>query len=37
VMTSMLAPALILVVASVVGFIIVAMLLPIFQLSTVLK
>ncbi|MBI5093050.1 MAG: type II secretion system F family protein [Candidatus Hydrogenedentes bacterium] len=37
VMTSMLAPALILVVASVVGFIIIAMLLPIFQLSTVLK
>lgn len=37
VMTSMLAPALILVVAGVVGFILIAMMLPIFQLSTVLK
>lgn len=37
VMTSLLAPALILVVAGMVGFILIAMMLPIFQLSTVLK
>lgn len=37
VMTSMLAPALILAVAGVVGFILIAMMLPIFKLSTVLK
>ena len=36
VMTSMLAPALILVVAGLVGFILVAILLPIFMLSTVM-
>ena len=37
VMTSLLAPALILVVASLVGFILVSMMLPIFQLSTVMR
>ena len=36
VMTSMLAPMMILVVAAIVGFIVVSMLLPIFQLSTVI-
>ena len=36
VMTSMLAPALILFVAAIVGFIILAMLLPIFQLSSLM-
>jgi len=37
VMTSLLAPALILCVAGVVGFILVSMMLPIFQLSTVMR
>lgn len=37
VMTSLLAPALILCVAAVVGFIILSMLLPIFQLSSVMR
>ena len=37
VMTSLLAPALILFVAAIVGFIVVSMMLPIFQLSTVLR
>jgi type II secretory pathway component PulF len=37
VMTSLLAPAMILVVAGIVGFIIISMILPIFQLSTVIR
>lgn len=37
VMTSLLAPALILFVAGIVGFIIISMLLPIFQLSTMVR
>ncbi|MBN2308081.1 MAG: type II secretion system F family protein [Candidatus Hydrogenedentes bacterium] len=37
VMTSLLAPALILVVAGLVGFILISVLLPIFQLSTVMR
>jgi len=36
-MTSMLAPALILLVACIIGFILIAMMLPIFQLSTVMR
>jgi type II secretory pathway component PulF len=36
-MTSMLAPALILLVAGIIGFILIAMMLPIFQLSTVMR
>ncbi len=37
VMTSLLAPAMILFVAGIVGFIVISMLLPIFQLSTVIR
>ncbi len=37
VMMSLLAPALILFVASIVGFILISMILPIFQLSTVMR
>ena len=37
VVTSMLSPVLILVVAALVGFILIAMLLPIFKLSTVMR